>query len=395
MLAIDAITDAAGLAGLKAEWQSLADRSPDATLFQTWEWQATWWRHFGRGRLWLLTARDDGALVGLAPLYISPYHGLPLRRVSFLGTGASDYLDFLTLPEHGTACREAFFEYLARHRNAWDFVDLQQCREGTLTAGAASELPDGLQAMVLPQETCPYVPLPGDWEGFAAGLGKKLRGNIGYYRRLLAREFSVECETITNGELAVTMEELFQLHQRRWRRRGLPGAFAHPRARRFHAEVAGKLLERGWLRLHRLRLDGTTRAALYCFRHGTKGYYYLGGFEPSLARYSLGTVLTAHAIEDAIATGAEEFDFLRGDEPYKYAWKPQERRNLQLLIWKESFPSCLTPRLNQVERQIEREAKRLARRLSERGGTKDSGLGTHAGGRPIDQRGCDPARPKD
>jgi CelD/BcsL family acetyltransferase involved in cellulose biosynthesis len=74
-------------------------------------------------------------------------------------------------------------------------------------------------------------------------------------------------------------------------------------------------------------------------------------------------VLTAHAIEDAIDRGAREFDFLRGDEPYKYTWKPSERRNLRLLLWKPSFPSCLTPALNRVERAIEREAKRLARRL--------------------------------
>jgi CelD/BcsL family acetyltransferase involved in cellulose biosynthesis len=373
MLAIHAITDAAGLTALKEEWQALAGRSSDATLFQTWEWQSTWWRHFGRGRLWILTARDGETLVGLAPLYISRYHGLPLRRVAFLGTGASDYLDVVTLPDRAIECRAAFFHYLACHRRAWDLVDLQQWREDALLAGELPppELPSDLRATVLTQETCPYVRLPRQWDGFAAGLGKKLRGNIGYYRRLLAREFAVECETITNGELQATMDELFHLHQRRWRRRGLPGAFADPRARQFHTEVAERLLERGWLRLHRLRLDGTTRAALYCFRFGTKGYYYLGGFEPSMARYSLGTVLTAHAIEDAIASGAEEFDFLRGDEPYKYAWKPQERRNLRLLIWKRSFPSCLTPRLNQAERHIERQAKRLARRLSERRRTSE------------------------
>ena len=57
---------------------------------------------------------------------------------------------------------------------------------------------------------------------------------------------------------------------------------------------------------------------LYCFNHGGKGYYYQGGFEPQLARYSPGTVLTAHAIRDAIDRGASEFDFLRGDEPYKH-----------------------------------------------------------------------------
>ena len=361
MLQIGEVTDAAGLAALRDDWQSLAERSPHTTLFQTWEWQSVWWQHCGSGRLWVLTARSQGALVGLAPLYRAPYFGLPLRRVAFLGTGASDYLDFIALPEQAEACRDQFLAYLAAHRGRWDLVDFQQLREGTPLSRAA--LPKGLSGRTLAQEVCPYVPLPEEWEEFAARLGKKLRSNIGYYRRRLSREFEVTWETVSNGELPGAMEDLFRLHQKRWRKRRLPGAFAHPRTRRFHEAVAQACLDRGWLRLHRLRLDGETRAALYCFDYHNKGYYYLGGFEPSFSHYSLGTVLTAHAIEDAIARGAREFDFLRGNEPYKYTWKPSERRNLRLLLWKPSFPSCLTPALNRAERAIEREAKRLARRL--------------------------------
>jgi CelD/BcsL family acetyltransferase involved in cellulose biosynthesis len=361
MLQIVEVTDAAGLTALRREWQTLVERSPRATLFQTWEWQSTWWQHCGSGRLWVLAARDDGGLVGLAPLYAARYHGLPLRRVAFLGTGASDYLDLIALPEQAAACCDAFLAHLATHRGRWDMIDLQQLREGTPLSHASP--PQALRSRLVVQETCPYVALPAGWEEFAATLGKKLRSNIGYYRRLLAREFQVSWETVKNGDLPDAMEELFRLHQRRWRGRGLPGAFAHPRARRFHLAVARDLLDRGWLRLHRLRLDGETRAALYCFQYHDKGYYYLGGFEPSFSRYSLGTVLTAHAIEDAIAHGAREFDFLRGDEPYKYTWKPSERQNLRLLLWKPSFPSCLTPALNRAERAIEREAKRVARWL--------------------------------
>jgi CelD/BcsL family acetyltransferase involved in cellulose biosynthesis len=213
------------------------------------------------------------------------------------------------------------------------------------------------------QERCPFVALPVSWEEYTGSLGKSLRKNIGYYRRLMEREHALEIETVTNGELPEAMEEFFALHQARWRRRRLPGAFAGNRVRRFHHEVAARFHERGWLRLHRLRLDGRTRAVLYCFNHGGKGYYYQGGFEPDLARYSPGTVLTAHAIQDAIHAGASEFDFLRGDEPYKYAWQASDRENVRLLIWRPAFPSRLAPWLNRLERQVEHGAKAIARRL--------------------------------
>jgi CelD/BcsL family acetyltransferase involved in cellulose biosynthesis len=86
------------------------------------------------------------------------------------------------------------------------------------------------------------------------------------------------------------------------------------------------------LRLHVLELDGIARAALYCFHKGPRTCYYLGGFEPTLAKLSLGTVLTGRAIRHAIESdGASEFDFLRGDEPYKYKWGALDRKNARLV----------------------------------------------------------------
>ena len=53
---------------------------------------------------------------------------------------------------------------------------------------------------------------------------------------------------------------------------------------------------------------------------GARAYYYIGGFDPSRARLSPGTIMIGHAIEEAIGAGARTFDFLRGREAYKYAW---------------------------------------------------------------------------
>lgn len=49
-------------------------------------------------------------------------------------------------------------------------------------------------------------------------------------------------------------------------------------------------------------------------------YTYLGGFNPALEALSPGTVIIAHAIDEAIGEGRCAFDFLRGREAYKYAW---------------------------------------------------------------------------
>ena len=115
------------------------------------------------------------------------------------------------------------------------------------------------------------------------------------------------------------MTALFDLHQKRWNARWLPGVLGSARVQalssRHRAGVSG---ERGWLRLHLLTIDGTIRAVLYCFAYGGRTFYYLGGFAPDMGKYSLGTLLTGRAIRQAIEEGCAEFDFLRGDEPYKY-----------------------------------------------------------------------------
>jgi CelD/BcsL family acetyltransferase involved in cellulose biosynthesis len=354
----EVIRTESGFEELRTEWDALLAESR-ATFFQSWEWQRTWWRHFGRGRLYLWTWRRGDRLLALAPLMIRRHFGLPLREVVFCGTGISDYLNIVSRPEEAAEAASRLLADLARDRSSWDLVDLQQLRDGA--ALLQTPPPQGLRSAIHPQEPCPFVSLPGTWEEYAATLGKKLRSNIGYYERLMARTFTMELDTVDDGRLEETMEALFRLHQRRWRGRGLPGAFVGGRVQAFHREVAKRLAERGWLRLHALRLDGQTRAVLYCFSFMGSGYYYQGGFEPALARYSPGTVLTARAIQDAIHDGAHEFDFLRGDEPYKYLWKASDRWNQRFVMWKPALPSSWTPKLIALETRIEHRVKQWAR----------------------------------
>jgi CelD/BcsL family acetyltransferase involved in cellulose biosynthesis len=318
---------------LARDWRRITGASPAATLFQSWEWVHTWWAFHGNGgrRLWVLEFRDNGAPVGFAPLFL-PAHASPLRTVRFLGTGGSDYGDIVALPEYEAAVAGAFWRFLGECRRRWDWADLQQVRPGAVVLRRVPEpWESAVRVARWSGETCPYLPLPADWESFRRGLGKKRRSNLGYYERALGKEFEVEWRVATPDTLREDLDAFFELHQRRWNRRWLPGAFASRRARAFHETVAARALEHGMLRLHTLALDGEIQAALYCFQCGARCSYYLGGFEPGLGRLSPGTLLTARAIRHAIEVdAAAEFDFLRGDEPYKYAWGARDRRNLRV-----------------------------------------------------------------
>ncbi len=367
-LTVQTVTEAAGLAGLTDEWRFLAEVCPFATVFQSYEWNAAWWRHYGRRpgrRLHLLCFREaaQGRLVGLAPLMTSFWYGTPLRRLSFLGTGASDYLDIIAAPGYETAVITAFYAALGQG-SGWQIADLQQLRHGGLLRAYPPTEDGALTIFETDGEPCPYLVLPEDWDALTRQFGKKTRANIGYYDRGLRKIYEVDVVAVTQPEeLDDEMARLFDLHQRRWNQRWLPGVFGSKGVQNFHRDAARSLLESGMLRLFCLRLDGVTQASLYCFAFGDRVCYYQGGFEPTLAKWSLGTVLTSHALQSAIGEGRAVFDFLRGDEPYKAKWTRTNHVNARRLVTRRGRPfGALARRVQQWEAGIERRAKTWARK---------------------------------
>ncbi len=360
---------------IETAWKNLQERCPDSTPFQTWEWNSVWWKHFrSRKRLKLLLFYDkQGNLVGLAPLYTSWHLNLPMRRLAWVGTGTSDYLEILADPDHKKSVHEAFLKLLNTDLRGWDIADLQQIRNDNHLLNKTAEADINSPSSNIPMEPCPYLPLGIDWDETAKSLGKKMRSNIRYYERLLLKNyekahfFCADSATLDDG-----MTAFFALHQSRWNARWLPGVLGSKKVQAFHREAAELFLEQDWLRLHLLMVDDSLRAALYCFRYRDRTYYYLGGFSLELAKYSLGTLLTAKAIQRAIADGCSEFDFLRGDEEYKYKWTSEQRWNHRLLILRERegmgglgvIPGKAGFAVNRMERYIAHRAKLYSEKQS-------------------------------
>jgi CelD/BcsL family acetyltransferase involved in cellulose biosynthesis len=66
-----------------------------------------------------------------------------------------------------------------------------------------------------------------------------------------------------------------------------------------------------------------------------QAFFYLSGFDPLWARYSPGNALVGAAIAQAAREGATRFDFLRGQEAYKYRWGAADRPTLRLTLRRE------------------------------------------------------------
>jgi CelD/BcsL family acetyltransferase involved in cellulose biosynthesis len=362
-LLVEELHDPRALFALSGEWRDLHEAAADATPFQSWEWVSTFWRHLGRGTPNLLAIREGDDLVGLAPLVVTGFRGLPVRRLTFLGAPLSDYQGLLARPGREALVARAVAEYVVDRDGApVDLVDLPDVRAADPLVTAFSEAA-GDRGLVAPHRVCPAVALPASFDLLRRQLGRSLRQKLGNLRRQSARRLGARFDEARGEAVAPTLEALFTLHDRRWRRRGLRGAFARPEVRDFHREVAPLLDERGWLRLHRVIVDGDVRGAIYCLSHQGRVAYYLGGFDLRYARYSLGTLLVGEAIERAIGEGARTFDFLRGDERYKYLWRADDAETFRLLLTTPALRGALARRAISVERELERLGGRLRNRL--------------------------------
>jgi CelD/BcsL family acetyltransferase involved in cellulose biosynthesis len=209
-------------------------------------------------------------------------------------------------------------------------------------------------------ETCPVLSLPPTWDEYLKQLGKNMREQIKRYPKRLEKEFAVEYSLARNEEeVRSAMDELFRLHGQRWRARGQTGVLATPKRQRFHRAVADAFLNKDWLRLWTLRCNGEAVCVLLNYAHNGKYFFFIGGFDPNFSRWSVGTCLFSKIFQHAIDEGATEFDFLKGEEEYKYRFGAQNREYKTLCLFKN------TPRGKYLEHRVALEEK-LMQKLHEK-----------------------------
>jgi CelD/BcsL family acetyltransferase involved in cellulose biosynthesis len=326
------INDPSVFADLREEWDELLAASRADCFFLTWEWLHTWWEHLaGRRQLCLHLVRCGRELAAIAPLVQRPpawRRLIPFRALEFLGTGTvgSDYLDVIIRSGREQETLDALADALAATRLTLEFGQVRRSVSfaAPLTQRLAAQ---GWSESETPASACPVIDLAGrSWESYLASLSSAHRYNFQRRLKNLERGFNVRLELVqTEAERREALDTLVALHTRRWDTRGGSEVFGSSALLAFHDEVSRLALQRGWLRLFVLRLDGRPAAVLYGFRYGRTFYFYQSGFDPTFAKESVGLVTMGLTIRQAITEGAAEFDLLHGVEPYKFHWMPEVR----------------------------------------------------------------------
>jgi len=150
--------------------------------------------------------------------------------------------------------------------------------------------------------------LPGSYEDWLTGIGKKERHEVRRKRRRFEEEFG----EITVEEVGVEGVDAFCVLHRT--SPGDKGSFMTPTMQSFFAE----LVTAAGATIHNLVCEGRTLASAFGFETLHGYYYYNSAFDGAAAHTSPGVVLLSAIIEHQIERGAQVFDFLKGAESYKY-----------------------------------------------------------------------------
>lgn len=316
----------------------LATSGASHVPFLRYEYQKTWWETRGGGewpeaRLRLAAARDAaGSLAGIAPLFADRNReGVP----ALLLVGSieiSDYLDLIAPPDALQVFVDGLFDYLAAEDPEWKALDFYNLAEDsdTLTGLEAAARRRGWKFTREQLQPCPYIPLPGDWEAYLAGIDKKQRHEI---RRKMRRAEEAAAPTqwyiVADGSrLEAEMEDFLSLMAMDPEK----ARFLTPAMRDQLLRSSRAAFDAGWLQLAFLESGGQKAAGYLNFDYADHIWVYNSGLNFDLRELSPGWVLLGSLLKWANENKRRAFDFMRGNEDYKYRFGGIDRYVVRALI---------------------------------------------------------------
>lgn len=313
---------------LEEEWEDLYHNCPQATPFQSWAWLYSWWEYYGEGyKLRLVTVRsNEGLLIGIIPLMLE--RKAFFRRMLFVGTGLSDYLDVIVRTGWEDAVSEAGVQALERI-GSWHVADLQLVRRDAAAWGILRRW-SGPQIRVW-QDACPVIEAK-PWDELLASLSRNLRSTV---RRALRRSVAdgLYSKIADTSDTKQAARRLVALHREGWQERNIGPEHLTKRFESFIIVAADRMVFRGLGCISEFRENGEILIADFLvLGRDFCGTYLLGTSQKALQRYQWSSLYIRDAVDVAHSRNKGYVDLLRGQEPYKLRWRSETVPTFRLIL---------------------------------------------------------------
>lgn len=323
---------------LASSWNELVTASVTNAPFLRYEYLSTWWKSLGGGewqdaRLALLTATEEDALIGVAPLFLAANRAAQPALMLLGSIEISDYLDLVAHRESLQPFLSGLLDWLDRsYPEPWSLLDWYNLPEASLTLPAlkaeAAKRGWGYDEQVY--QPTPYIPLPGDYEAYLESLDKKQRHEV---RRKMRRAeesgrgvrwYIVDDENALDAEMDAFMALMAHDPEK--------AAFLTPAMRAQMKAAAHAAFRGGYLQLAFLEADGQKACGYFNFDYDGRIWVYNSGLDRKFMDISPGWVLLGYLLEWANTHKRSEFDFMRGNEDYKYRFGALNRQVMRVQV---------------------------------------------------------------
>jgi CelD/BcsL family acetyltransferase involved in cellulose biosynthesis len=304
-------------------WNGLVEQSIADTPFSRYEYLSQWWKTLGGGEwqnveLVLISATENEQVIGIAPLFLADYEGQ--RALMLVGSiEISDYLDLIVRQEHLPSFLSGLLDFLISQQDKnWSAIDWYNLPDSSPTL-AALKMESEKRGWTHHEEVyrpTPRIPLSGSFEEYLSRIDKKQRHEIRRKMRRAAeseknvRFYIVDGMEDIDSEIDAFFNLMIQSPEKE--------QFLHPSMREQMTATFQNAHRHGYLWLAFLEIEGAKTAASLNFDYKNKLWGYNSGVSSEHRELSPGWVLLAHTIQWCCENGRYEFDFMRGDEEYKY-----------------------------------------------------------------------------
>lgn len=306
------------------EWNGLLSESVTHVPFLRHEYLSGWWGTRGGGEwpnaeLAIVTARQDGLLVGIAPLFLDKNLDGDLSLLLLGSIEISDYLDLIVRPADLQPFVSGLLKFLASCADigAWRTLDWHNLLETSPTLPILHAEAEARGWSFGTEKTyhAPSIPLTGDFETYLAGIDKKQRHEIRRKMRRTEETGGVRWYIVSDpATLDAEMEAFLTLMANDPEK----AAFLTDAMRTQMRTSVRAAFSAGWLQLAFMEVNGEKAAGYLNFDYLNRIWVYNSGLDRRFLELSVGWVLLGHLLQWANENKRTEFDFMRGDEEYKY-----------------------------------------------------------------------------
>jgi len=325
---------------LEEYWKNIFDKSETKNIFISWEWCSLWWKHYGGDqKLLILVVKDRDEIIGIVPLMMSKGNLLTLwkPKVNFLGGDFADYVDFLILRNNKEVI-ETVIHYLINLAD-WGVIDFKRIPEYSPNFISVKEciFSLGYRSIVKISSTSPVGKIKGSWDDYYKTLSKGLRQDIRTAHNKFKLLGEICFETYNEGLSKELLIALFELHKKRQVYKLGQSPFETEAARDFFYDLAVNFTRFGWADISALKINERIVSLVFALQYKGIFYYWIPVFAPEFSKYSPGKVHIYALLKRAFNQQFEEFDFMRGDEAYKYKWSNSTFNSYELKIFKNNL----------------------------------------------------------